>query len=189
MRVQANITDEDAIKKFMDGRYLTFSAGSTTDRHVCSICKTDWAQDGMCEHRHGQKYDGEICVFITGDFIVLEGSVVNTPADDLSQLVHMEMRDSKEESPVIDSNIKIEEITLSDSLYNLGETNEAQQLTKHRANQHQRRRTKEEEDNQEEVVEDSKDFDHSMSLSDKKMQQLHSKGQADVVAVSQVKNV
>lgn len=183
MRVQANITDEDAIKKFMDGRYLTFSAGSTTDRHVCSICKTDWAQDGMCEHRHGQKYDGEICVFITGDFIVLEGSVVNTPADDLSQLVHMEMRDSKEESPVIDSNIKIEEIILSDSLYNLGETNEAQRI---QATEqiNTKEEEKEEEDNQEEVVEDSKDFDHMLIIPQEKMQQLHSKGQADVVAVS-----
>ena len=54
MRVQANITDEEAIKKFMDGRYFTFSAGSTTDRHVCSICGADWAKDGMCEHRHGE---------------------------------------------------------------------------------------------------------------------------------------
>ena len=83
MRVQANITDEDAIKKFLDGRYLTFSAGSTTNRHVCSICDNDWATDGICEHRHGEQYDGETCVFITGDFIVLEGSIVNTPADDL----------------------------------------------------------------------------------------------------------
>ena len=58
MRVQANITDEEAIKKFLDGRYMTFSAGSTTDRHVCSICSQDWVKDGMCEHRHGKTYDG-----------------------------------------------------------------------------------------------------------------------------------
>ena len=128
MRVQANITDEEAIKKFMDGRYLTFSAGSTTNRHVCSICESDWAQDGMCEHRHGQEYDGETCVFITGDFIVMEGSVVNTPADDLSQLVHMELRDSEEDTFTNNDSAHIEEIILTDSIYNLGENDETQQL-------------------------------------------------------------
>lgn len=91
MRVQANITDKDAIEKFLDGRYLTFSAGSTTDSHVCSICQSDWAKSDICEHRHGRIYDGEICVFITNDFKVLEGSVVNMPADDLSKIHSMEL--------------------------------------------------------------------------------------------------
>ena len=96
MRVKANITDEDAIKKFLDGRYLTFSAGSSTNRHVCSICHSDWASDGPCEHRHGMDYDGETCVFICGDFNVHEGSVVNTPADNFSQVVSIErMTDSE----------------------------------------------------------------------------------------------
>jgi hypothetical protein len=120
MRVQANITDEDAIKKFMDGRYLTFSAGSTTDRHVCSICESDWTKDSICEHRHGKVYDDETCVFITGDFLVLEGSVVNTPADDLSQMVHMELMDSLEgENTMIDKSIYLDEMILSDSKYSL----------------------------------------------------------------------
>lgn len=105
MRVKANITDEDAIKKFLDGRYLTFSAGSSTNRHVCSICNSDWASDGPCEHRHGQDYDGEMCVFVCGDFIVHEGSVVNTPADNFSQVVSIErMTDS--ELPINEKQIK-----------------------------------------------------------------------------------
>jgi hypothetical protein len=127
MRVQANITDEEAIKKFMDGRYLTFSAGSTTDRHVCSICEQDWISDGVCEHRHGQVYDKETCVFITGDFIVLEGSVVNTPADDLSQMVGMEMVDTSDSNSIKDdlnSFSYSREIIMSDSSYELGEANE-----------------------------------------------------------------
>ena len=105
MRVKANITDEDAIKKFLDGRYLTFSAGSSTNRHVCSICNEDWATNGPCEHTHGRDYDGEMCVFICGDFIVHEGSVVNTPADNFSQLVSIErMTDS--ELPIKEKQIK-----------------------------------------------------------------------------------
>jgi len=105
MRVKANITDEDAIKKFLDGRYLTFSAGSSTNRHVCSICNSDWASDGPCEHDHGRDYDGEMCVFVCGDFNVHEGSVVNTPADNFSQVVSIErMTDS--ELPVNEKQIK-----------------------------------------------------------------------------------
>jgi len=105
MRVKANITDEDAIKKFLDGRYLTFSAGTSTNRHVCSICNEDWALNGPCEHEHGKEYDGEMCVFICGDFNVHEGSVVNTPADNFSQVVSIErMTDS--ELPTNDKQIK-----------------------------------------------------------------------------------
>ena len=121
MRVQANISDEDAIKKFMDGRYLTFSAGSTTNRHVCSICSQDWAKDGMCEHRHGKTYDGEKCVFVTGDFLVLEGSVVNSPADDLSQLVSMEMKDELGSCDISERLHGTNEIIFTDSNFNFGD--------------------------------------------------------------------
>ncbi len=119
MRVAAKINDKEAIEKFLDGRYITFSAGSTTDRHVCSICSSDWAKGDMCSHRHGKIYDGETCVFFTGDFRVLEGSVVNTPADDLSQIQSMEfLSDSKEPAINVDD-IEIDEsyIYLSDSVF------------------------------------------------------------------------
>lgn len=175
MRVQANITDEEAIKKFMDGRYLTFSAGSTTDRHVCSICKTDWAKDGMCEHRHGKTYDGEVCVFITGDFLVMEGSVVNTPADDLSQLVHMEMMDAEDPSKKItDKEIYIDEFIMTDSKYDLGEQN-GLQTTEQIDAYHQK--TKEKEEKEVSKKEVSKKFDHEMSISESQMMELHQKGE------------
>ena len=171
MRVQANITDEEAIKKFMDGRYMTFSAGSTTDRHVCSICKTDWAKDGMCEHRHGKTYDGEICVFITGDFLVMEGSVVNTPADDLSQLVHMEMMDSEDTSKKItDKDIYLDEFIMTDSKYELGDNNGLQTTEQIDAYQEKAKEEKEEK----EVI---KKFDHEMSISESQMMELHQKGE------------
>lgn len=174
MRVQANITDEEAIKKFMDGRYLTFSAGSTTNRHVCSICLTDWAEDGMCEHRHGKKYDGETCVFITGDFLVMEGSVVNTPADDLSQLVHMEMMDSLDsEEKITDKDIYIDEFILTDSIYNIGEENETQRIQA--AQEIDAYKKEEKEGSKEEKVE--KKYDHEMSISESAMMELHQKGE------------
>jgi len=174
MRVQANITDEDAIKKFMDGRYLTFSAGSTTNRHVCSICQTDWAKDGMCEHRHGQEYDGETCVFITGDFIVLEGSVVNTPADDLSQIVNMEFVDSSPSSEITDYIKSVEEIILTDSHYNIGEENETRRLQETKQIDTQKENYKEEKEVKKEVLE--KKYDHEMTISNKAMMELHENG-------------
>tara|TARA_B100000029_G_scaffold242531_1_gene239803 strand:- start:1976 stop:3991 length:2016 start_codon:yes stop_codon:yes gene_type:complete len=124
MRVQAKITDEKAIEKFLDGRYITFSAGSTTDRHVCSICSSDWAQGDLCEHRHGKIYDGDICVFVTGKFEVLEGSVVNMPADDLSQVLSMEFSD-EDIRRMSNGKCEIDKDTiyLSDSVYNIMEKN------------------------------------------------------------------
>ena len=125
MRVQARITDEKAIEKFLDGRYVTFSAGSTTDRHVCSICQTDWAEGDICEHRHGKIYDGELCVFITGEFKVLEGSVVNMPADDLSQVLAMEFTDMPKDKNIRlpnNNTITKDAIYFSDSFYDIKES-------------------------------------------------------------------
>lgn len=121
IRVQANIRDSKAIEKFLDGRYMTFSAGSTTDKHVCSICYSDWAQGDFCEHRHGKIYDNEICVFMTGSFEILEGSVVNTPADDLSQIVSMEYYNDNNELQNLNFDTKMDPSTfyLSDSFFNL----------------------------------------------------------------------
>lgn len=126
MKVKAHITDKEAVEKFLDGRYITFSAGSNTNRHVCSICDSDWAKGDMCEHRHGRIYDGEICVFITGDFNVMEGSVVNMPADDLSQLQSMEIFSDSIDLPEYnpdDFKVDSSGIIISDSFYSLEENN------------------------------------------------------------------
>ena len=128
MRVTARISDQDSIEKFLDGRYITFSAGSTTDRHVCSICSTDWAKGEVCEHRHGRVYDKDLCVFVTGKFEVLEGSVVNMPADDLSQVLSMELADSVRIEDL--SAIKVDKHTvyLTDSKYNVSEKNMSEKI-------------------------------------------------------------
>jgi len=173
MRVQANILDEESIKKFLDGRYMTFSAGSTTDRHVCSICSQDWVTDGMCEHRHGKKYDGETCVFITGDFIVLEGSVVNTPADDLSQIVNMELSDNIDDKNLADNYSFKEDILMSDSIYTLRNHNELQATEQIDA--YEGEAEKEEEESKSQKVE--KQYDHKMAISEKQMNDLHKSGE------------
>ena len=128
IRVKANIRDPKAIEKFLDGRYMTFSAGSTTNKHVCSICYSDWAQGDICEHRHGRIYDKEICVFMTGSFDILEGSVVNTPADDLSKIISMEYYNDNNELQDLNIDAKMDPSTfyLSDSFFNLINDSEIQ---------------------------------------------------------------
>ena len=169
MRVQANITDEESIKKFLDGRYLTFSAGSTTDSHICSICAQDWAKDGMCEHSHGKMYDDELCVFFTGEFRVIEGSVVNTPADDLSQVLHMEMSDSEEESVEFKDSKDIEFILTDSYIDSIKEKEDGVQNSEQIDSNEEKEEEKEEEMN-------DKEFDHMLIIPEEKMKQLHSTG-------------
>lgn len=77
----ASITDPEAIQKIRDGRYLTGSVSASTDGAACSICKSDWIEDGRCDHTPGEIYDGERAFLIAGDFEYEEYSYVNRPAD------------------------------------------------------------------------------------------------------------
>lgn len=91
---KALITDEDAIERFLDGRYLTFSAGSRTNAYTCLACGSHWHDGDICDHRPGMTdEDGNIGIFMTGLFLGDEGSVVNSPADDFSQVRALEFQD------------------------------------------------------------------------------------------------
>lgn len=207
MRVSAKINDKDAIEKFLDGRYITFSAGSTTDRHVCSVCASDWATGDMCEHRHGRIYSDELCVFVTGKFEVLEGSVVNTPADDLSQILSMEMSDGLRVDDLRPFAVDKTTVFFSDSKYKVGETNESQETNEVDQSQHEQKEkdhnqeedgngsskngiredllSEEEEESEEDPSEsNSKEYDHMLMIPEMAMQLLHSTGQADVITES-----
>jgi len=94
---KARISDPEAIQKFLDGRYLTFSAGSNTDRYACGICGSDWVTGDFCDHSPGSISDeGKPAVFITGSFKGVEASVVTDPANPLAQVKSMEFGDSVE---------------------------------------------------------------------------------------------
>ena len=99
----------------MDGRYFTFiPVVLLIDMYVLYAKLTGLKT--ACANIDMGKNDGETCVFITGDFILMEGSVVNTPADDLSQIIHMELTD-KEGSSEITDYLKRRTRTLTDSIY------------------------------------------------------------------------
>ena len=84
------ITDQDAILKISDNRYLTVSIGAETDAAICSICKSDWAEDGeMCEHRPGEIYDGKKAFLIAGSLEYDEVSFVSSPADPHAKVIQI----------------------------------------------------------------------------------------------------
>lgn len=89
VEIIAEITDRDAIQKVLDKRYLTGSVGASTDQAVCSVCKQDWAEEGMCEHEPGKIYDEVKCVLIAGDLSYEEYSFVNRPADTHSKVIEV----------------------------------------------------------------------------------------------------
>lgn len=90
IRLTANITDPDAIQKLLDGRYLTGSVGATTDKAVCSVCRTDWTDNGPCDHKPGGIYDDAKCFIIAGNLVYDEYSFVNTPADRHSRVLQLD---------------------------------------------------------------------------------------------------
>lgn len=93
----ADILDQDAQQKILDGRYKTVSTGQTSDQLNCSICGADWIKTHVfmnempCDHRPGETYeiDDKIyqCYFVTGLMDYLECSFVNIPANELAQVI------------------------------------------------------------------------------------------------------
>jgi predicted nucleic acid-binding Zn-ribbon protein len=88
-QIIADISDPDAIQKFIDQRYLTGSVGARTSDAVCSVCKQNWTKSDSCDHVPGRVYDDLKCVLIAGKFIYDEYSVVNKPADGQSVVLEL----------------------------------------------------------------------------------------------------
>lgn len=89
IQLVANITDHEAIKKLLDGRFLTGSVGASTNSASCSVCKQDWTEVGKCEHKPGGIYDSQKCFIIAGDLSYSEYSFVNKPADRHSKVLQL----------------------------------------------------------------------------------------------------
>ena len=84
------VTDEDAIKKFLDGRYSTVSIGGSMGTVTCNICGKTILKDGkfkFCGHWKGETYKDQVCYWGAKDIRYHEVSTVNNPADDFAQVV------------------------------------------------------------------------------------------------------
>ena len=110
IQIDANITDKEAVSKFLDGRYLTGSVGAATDRATCSNCKQDWTKEGPCDHKPGKIYDGVKCHLIAGNFLYDEYSVANKPADKFSKVLELMFNGIKD-------SIKVEDTEFSGRLH------------------------------------------------------------------------
>jgi hypothetical protein len=76
------VTDQNAIEKILDGRYMTVSVGSSPASAVCSICDRDVAKFGPCNHKRGTEYDDKLCYWTVNVKKYNEVSFVNMPADE-----------------------------------------------------------------------------------------------------------
>ena len=89
INLKVRVTDEDAIAKFLDGRYSTVSIGGSMGTVTCNICGKTILKDNkfkFCGHMRGETYKDEICYWGAKDITYHEVSTVNNPADDFAQV-------------------------------------------------------------------------------------------------------
>lgn len=108
IHLKARVTDQDAIPKFLDGRYGTVSIGGTMGTVTCNVCGKTILKDGkfkFCGHWRGESYKDQMCYWGARDIEYHEVSVVNNPADDFAQIMKVtvvtdsdEKKDNKEEN-------------------------------------------------------------------------------------------
>lgn len=107
----AVVSDEEAIKRFLDKRFLNFSAEQLPAARVCSVCLKDSINGEGCEHWPGETYDGKLCFTIAGDMRGMGAAVVMHPGDTDSILTAMTFvdRDEGEYSQplIVDANVSV----------------------------------------------------------------------------------
>lgn len=100
IHLKARVTDQDAIPKFLDGRYGTVSIGGTMGTVTCNVCGKTILKDGkfkFCGHWRGESYKDQVCYWGAKDIEYHEVSTVNNPADDFAQIMKVTVvTDSKE---------------------------------------------------------------------------------------------
>ena len=108
IHLKTRVTDQDAIPKFLDGRYSTVSIGGTMGTVTCNICGKTILKDGkfkFCGHWKGEVYKDQVCYWGAKDIEYYEVSTVNNPADDFAQIMKVTVvtdsdnkKDSKEDN-------------------------------------------------------------------------------------------
>ena len=82
IRGTVKISDEEAIAKILDERYLTVSTSMSSNAARCSECGQDWVSEGPCDHERGQVYDSGIPTLLVPDSMRYNHlGIVTEPAD------------------------------------------------------------------------------------------------------------
>lgn len=76
-----NVGDEEGKKGIKNGTLSTVSIGVIAHDLRCSICGTNLAEEGMCEHEKGEVYDDKLCYWIINKMEPKEVSYVIVPSD------------------------------------------------------------------------------------------------------------
>lgn len=100
IHLKVRVTDQEAIPKFLDGRYATVSIGGTMGTVTCNICGKTILKDGkfkFCGHWRGETYKDQVCYWGAKDITYHEVSTVNNPADDFAQIMKVTVVTDKEE--------------------------------------------------------------------------------------------
>lgn len=121
--LKCNVTDQEAIPKFLDGRYSTVSISGTMGTVTCNICGKTILKDGrfkFCGHWRGEAYKDQMCYWGARDITYHEVSTVNTPADDFAQITKITVLTGK------DSNKNKEGSDNMDGTNNTSTTTDAQ---------------------------------------------------------------
>ena len=119
--MELEITDQESIRKILDGTYLTVSQGADCDEVKCSICDQDVAEDGPCDHKRGKTYDGQVAYWIFGPLNYQELSIVNVPSDEFAILEPVKNTNMQKQEvmtfqpPAMDMNCGLEFVTIKDS--------------------------------------------------------------------------
>ena len=90
IHLKTRISDQEAIPKFLDGRYGTVSISGTMGTVTCNVCGKNILKDGkfkFCGHWRGETYKDEVCYWGAKDIEYHEVSTVNNPADDYAQIM------------------------------------------------------------------------------------------------------
>ena len=99
IHLKTHITDQDAIPKFIDGRYGTVSIGGSMGTVTCNICGKTILKDGkfhFCGHWRGETYKDQVCYWGARDIEYHEVSIVNNPADDFAQIMKVTVLTDKD---------------------------------------------------------------------------------------------
>lgn len=123
--VKANITDRDAMTKFMDGRYKTVSIGANPKTIVCNHCGKHILKDSkfnFCGHWRGETYNEKECTWKLEDLEYTELSVVNKPADRNAQVYKIVVHRKSDKVQNNDDSEKLIIDELSNEILNHNET-------------------------------------------------------------------
>ena len=92
------ISDEEAVKKALDGRYMGISVSFDTNKFTCR-CGHVWYDESSdephpCDHTPGSVVDDVRYFLIPDEMKYKHSAVVNHPADELARIVETQFKDS-----------------------------------------------------------------------------------------------